>query len=220
MSFRTSSALAAAGLLYPVLTVAAFAVFPEPPGGDVSAAHDPAWLAAHTGSAIAQSYVRAVAAIGFIALSVAVARRLGGGRGLSQLAVAGGAACGCFLLASQAAVLAACLASRAHLDAATVRPFDVLNEALLSLSSLPAVLLFAAAAVGLHQAADAPRWLVVLTAVGAPLALLDALSYDDGPLAALGLIGLAYFLVWSLATAATLLRHSTGTGAGHVPTLT
>lgn len=42
--------------------------------------------------------------------------------------------------------------------------------------------------------------------MGVPLALLDAASYDGGPLAAVGIMGLAYFLVWSLSTAAYLAR--------------
>ena len=41
---------------------------------------------------------------------------------------------------------------------------------------------------------------------GRPLALLDAASYHGGPLAAVGIIGLAYFLVWSLSTATHLAR--------------
>ncbi len=47
--------------------------FPMPPGGDVSPASQPAWLAAHYNAVIAQSYVRGLAAVAFIAATVAVA---------------------------------------------------------------------------------------------------------------------------------------------------
>lgn len=204
--------IAASGLSYPILTVIGFAAFPAPPGGDVSAAHDPQWLTGHTGSVIAQSYIRAVAAIGFIVLAIALARFVGGrdprGRSLARVVTAGGATCGTLLLAAQTVTLSAALASRDHLDPSAVRLLDHVNAALLDMSSLPAVFLFGAAGVALlHQAV--PRWFAIFTVVGAPLALVDALSYDGGPLAAVGIVGLAYFLIWSLTAATYLSRQRT-----------
>jgi len=206
---RTERILAAAGLLYPVLSVVGFAAFPQPPGGDVSAAHDPQWLIAHTGTVIGQSYIRALAALAFLVLAVAVARAVtptAKSPSLPRLIVAGGAGCSILLLLAQATTLSAALATRDHLSPSVIPVFDSLNQGFLSLSSLPAVLLFAAAGAAFLHHASAPRWLTVLTLVGVPLALLDAASYDGGPLAAVGIMGLAYFLVWSLSTAAYLAR--------------
>lgn len=201
---RIDRTLAATALAYPVLTVIAFAGFPEPPGSDVSPAHDPAWLAAHTGAVIAQSYVRAAGALGFLALAVALSRR---GRGTpARLTLLGGGAVGALLLAAQAPVLAAALGARQGVAHGVLRVADPLNAALLDLSSVPAVLLFGGAALALHALRDAPRWLAWLSAAGVPLALVDAASYRGGPLEAVGLAGLAYFLLWSLLVGAWLLR--------------
>jgi len=60
--------------------------------------------------------------------------------------------------------------------------------------------------VGFARNAEFPRWLTIVTALGVPLALVDACSYDGGPLAAVGIIGLAYFLLWSLTVAVQLAR--------------
>jgi hypothetical protein len=214
---RGDRLFAATGLLFPLLTVAGFVLFPKPAGDDVSAAHDPAWLHAHTGAAIAQSYVRAFAAVAFIALSVAVARAVREHKQSSvrsKLVVAGGVACGLLMLLAQAVTLSAALAVRASVPSDVVRAFDSLNAGVLSLSSLPAVLLFAAAAAGFARNAEIPRWLTITTALGVPLALVDAASYDGGPLAAVGVVGLAYFLLWSLTTAVQLARRpATDTGA-------
>lgn len=212
---RTDRTLAATALAYPVLTVIAFAAFPEPPGGDVSPAHDPAWLAAHTGAVIAQSYVRAVGALGFLALAVALSRR---GRGApARLTLLGGGATGALLLVAQAPVLAAALGARQGVAHGVLRVADPLNAALLDLSSVPAVLLFGGAALALLALPDGPRWLAWLSAVGVPLGLLDAASYHGGPLEAVGLAGLAYFLLWSLLVGAWLLRTPAPTQATTVP---
>lgn len=213
---RAPRVLALAGLAYPVLTIVGFAAFPKPPGGDVSAAHDPVWLASHTGAVISQSYVRGLAAVAFVLLTVTLAGAISAARSetvsgtlagdsstsdrsraLPRLAVAGGVTYSGLLLAAQAMMLAAALAARGSLGASPIQLLDSIDGALLSLASLPAILLFAGAGLGLLHA-GAPRWLALFTLVGAPLALLDALSYDGGPLAAVGLVGLAYFLVWSL----------------------
>lgn len=201
--------LAIGGLGYPVLTLVGFAAFPEPPGGDVSAAHDPAWLANHTGSVIAQSYVRALAAIGFVLLAVAlghVVERLSATA--ARLVQLGGVGCGLLLLSSQATMLAAAESSRAGVDGSVIRVLDGLQAGLLDLSSLPAVLLFAGAGTALLRFGALPRWFAVVTVLGVPLALVDALSYSGGPLDAVGPLGLVYFLLWSVTAGVVLLMRA------------
>jgi hypothetical protein len=198
--------LAIGGLAYPVLTLLGFVAFPEPPGGDVSAAHDPIWLSGHTGSVIAQSYVRGLAAIGFLLLAIALGRvveRLSATA--ARLVQLGGAGCGLLLLCSQATMLAAASSSRAGVDGTAIRVLDGLEAGLLGLSSLPAVLMFAGAGAVLLRSGVLPRWFAVITALGVPLALVDAGSYSGGPLDAAGPVGLVYFLIWSTAAGIVLL---------------
>lgn len=206
----TTRLLAATSLTYPILLIVAFAAFPQPPGGDVSPAHDPSWLALHTNAVIAQTYVRSVGALGFLITAVllsAWAKPIA-----ARLIVAGGAGSSLLLLIGQGAVLGAALGVRGGADAGVTRGADDLSAALLDLSSLPAVLLFGALAASLFTAADAPRWLAWLTALGVPLGLVDALSYDGGPLESVGILGLAFFLIWSLLSASFLIRAAGRTG--------
>ncbi|WP_375503795.1 hypothetical protein [uncultured Jatrophihabitans sp.] len=202
--------LAATSLAYPILTVIAFAAFPKPPGGDVSAAHDPSWLAAHTGAVIAQGYLRSLAALGFLLLAVALSA--GAGPVVSRLIVASGAGTTLLLLTAQGFVLAAAYGVRDGIAQSVIRVLDPLNAAALDLSSLPAIVLFAAAGAALLARVEGPRSLGWLTVLGVPLALLDALSYRGGPLASVGAVGLAYFLVWSLACGLVLVRHPAADG--------
>lgn len=50
-----------------------------------------------------------------------------------------------------------------------------------------------------------PRWLTGLTLLGVPFTLLDTLSYDSGPLESIGILGLVFFLAWSLLVGGALL---------------
>lgn len=199
--------LALAGPAFTVLMVAGAAVFPMAPGGDVSPASHPAWLAAHANAVIGQSYVRAFAAVAFIAFSVAIAalcrRALGAPSHLPGLALAGGAMCGGLVLLAQAVSLAAALAVDGS-SPGIVRGLGQVQNGFLDMSSLPAVLLFAAVAVVGLRTALLPRWLAVVSLVGVPVAIVDAASYDGGPFEALGLVGLAWFLLWSLVTGVLL----------------
>lgn len=208
---------ALAGPAFAVLMVAGAAAFPMAPGGDVSPASNPSWLAAHANAVIAQSYVRALAAVAFIAFSVAIAtlsrRALGGPSPLPGLALAGGAVSGGLLLLGQGVTLAAAQAVDGS-SPGVVRALGALQNGFLDLSSLPAVLLFGAVAtVGLRTSL-LPRWLAVVSLLGVPVALVDAASYDGGPFEAVGLVGLAWFLLWSLVTG-VLLAVRAPEGAGN-----
>jgi hypothetical protein len=196
------------GAAFTTLTVAAAVAFPMPPGGDVSAASKPAWLAVHHNAMIAQSYLRALAAIAFIALAVAAAgacrRALPAPSSIPAAAMIGGAFTGGLLLLSQAVGLAAALFVHAGGSADTTRALGAVQNGFLDLSSLPAVLLFAAVGLTALRTGLLPRWLTVLTLLGVPFALLDAVSYDGGPFEAVGFLGLLYFLGWGLLTGVRL----------------
>jgi hypothetical protein len=190
------------GAAYTALLVVAAAAFPAPPGGDVSPAADPSWLAEHTGAAIAQSYVRALAAVAFLALTAAVVtairRALPRESPLGHVAVVGGTLTGGLMLAAQGTALAAALHVDAGGEAAVTRALGALQSGLLDVSALPAVLLFGAVGVAGLRSGLVARWLAWLSLAGVPFALVDAGSYDGGPLESVGLLGLAYFLAWSL----------------------
>ena len=204
---RRERLLTLGGVVFTGLLVLAAAAFPMPPGGDISAGKKPAWLAAHHDAALAQSYIRAVAALAFVALAVGIAlviRRHGASRLATATAFAGGIASGLLTLLAQAAGIAAALAAADGTGAAVVRSLGYAEDGFLTLSSLPAVLLFAAAGVAFLRSRIVPPWLAWLTLAGAPFAVLDALSYDGGPLEAVGILGLAFFLVWSLAAGVSI----------------
>jgi len=211
--------LPASGAVYAVLMVVGAAGFPAPPGGDVSPANQPSWLAAHLNAVIAQSYVRSFAALSFVALAVALAgvlrRALPARSALPAIALIGGTLCGALILLAQGLTLAAAQLSRAGSGPDAVRALGAAGEAMLDFSALPAVFLFAAMGIGSLHAGILPRWLTALTLIGVPIALVDAVSYDGGPLEAFGLIGLFFFLAWSLLVGLRLVV----TPAAHAPSV-
>lgn len=196
-----------AGVAFTALTMIGAIAFPMPSGGDIAPGRKPAWAAAHADAIVAQGYVRALAALAFVVLGVAVAgviRREGASRTAGAAALAGGTASGLLLLLAQAAAIGSALAADDGAGAAVVRSLGYADDAFLTLSSLPAVLLFAAAGFWLLRARLVPTWLAWATLAGVPFALVDAASYDGGPLEAVGILGLAYFLLWSLAVGISL----------------
>lgn len=190
------------GAIFTVFMIAGAAAFPMPPGGDISPASRPAWLAAHYNAVIGQSYVRALAATAFIALAAAVAsacrRALPQQSALPAFALAGGAFSGGLILCGQAVTLAAALFIHAGGGPDTTRALGALQNGFLDMSAVPAALLFAAAGLTALRTRLLPRWLAAVSIAGVPFALLDAASYDGGPFEPLGLLGLAYFLGWAL----------------------
>lgn len=195
------------GAAYTALMVIGAAAFPMPPGGDVSAASDPTWLAAHHDAVIAQSYVRALAALAFLALTAAVAaacrRALPSGSSLPAAALVGGVVAGGLLLLAQAVGLAAALFVHAGGTDST-RALGALQNGTLYMSAVPAVLLFGATGITSLRTGLLPRWLAIVSLAGVPFALADAASYDGGPLESIGFLGLLYFLAWSLVTGVRL----------------
>lgn len=191
-----------AGPVFTTLLVLGAAAFPTPPGGDVSPASAPQWMAAHQGAVIGQTYLRALAAVAFLALTAAVVaasrRELSARSSLPAVAMVGGALTGGLMLAAQATTLAAALYVKTAGHPEVTRALGALQNGLLDMSALPAVLLFAATGLaGLHTG-FLPRWFALLSLAGVPLALVDAASYDGGPLESVGMLGLVYFLAWSL----------------------
>jgi hypothetical protein len=206
--FRWERLLPLSGAAFTGLMVLGTVAFPMPPGGDVSPASQPAWLAAHYNAVIAQSYVRGLAAVAFIAAAVAVAfacrRALGENSPLPVAALIGGALSGALLLISQAVSLAAALFAHTGGSADTILSLGRLQDSFLDLSSLPGALLFGAVGLAALRSSLLPRWLAILSLFGVPLAVIDALAYDGGPLEAVGLLGLVYVLTWALLTGVRL----------------
>ena len=205
---RWERLLPLAGAAFAVLMVLAAATFPLTPGGDLSPGKKPAWLAAHHGAVVAQGYVRALGALAFIVLAVgigALIRRHGASRAAATAALVGGVSSGLLLLAAQAAGIGSALAAGDGAGDAAVRSLGYGEDALLTLSSLPAVVLFAAAGSTFLRTRLVPRWLAWITLAGVPFALVDAGSYAGGPLEGIGFAGLVYFLVWSLAVGVSLV---------------
>lgn len=198
------------GAAFTGLMVAGAAAFPMPPGGDVSPAAKPAWLAVHYNAVIAQSYVRALAGVAFIALGAAVAAAIRGAAAattsLAACALVGGTFTGALLVLSQAASIAAALFTHGGGNDDTTRALGALQDAFLNLSSLPAVLLFGAAGIASLRTRLLPRWLTVVTLLGIPFALVDSASYDGGPFEPVGFIGLVYFLAWALVAGVQLFK--------------
>ncbi|HKN93871.1 MAG TPA: hypothetical protein VJU60_06050 [Thermoleophilaceae bacterium] len=208
---RLERTLPIAGIAFAALLVIAAAAFPAPAGDDSPARH-PAWLANHQAAVAVQGYIRAIAALAFAALALAVAHtirdRVGQRSLAARIALVGGTLYGGALLLAQGAGIAAVIASHEHAGPQAVSALGFLEDGLLAVSSLPAIGLFAAAGARFLSDRLVPRWLAWLTLAGVPLALLDAASFSGSPFEPVGIIGLAYFLIWALATGTALLRRS------------
>ena len=201
------------GPAYAVLLVIAAAAFPSPPGGDVTAAAHPDWLAHHTGAVIAQGLLRTLAAVAFAVLATGVAtvcaQRTGPGA-LPRLALVGGVLTAGLMVAAQATSVASALFVRDGGGADATRAIGALQAAFLDASSLPAALMFLAVAMVSLPTGLLPRWLTLVTLLGVPIAIVDSASYQGGPLEPVALVGLVYFLAWSLLAGVQLTRPHTG----------
>lgn len=206
---RLERLLPLSGIAFAALLVIAAAAFPSP-GGDDSPARHPDWLAGHQTAVALQGYIRAASALAFVALAIAVAQtirnRLGEGSLAARIALVGGTLYGGTLLLAQAVGIGAVIASHEHAGAQAVSALGFLEDGFLALSSLPAIGLFAAAGGAFLSERLTPRWLAWLTLAGVPLAVIDAASFSGSPFEPIGILGLAYFLIWSLASGTALLR--------------
>ncbi len=198
------------GPAYAALLVIGAVAFPMPPGGDVTGAAHPSWLATHTGAAITQGLIRSLAALAFVVLAVgaaqACARTLPRTSSLPAATLTGGVLSGGLMLAAQTTALASALFVRAGGQADATRALGSLQAAFLDISSLPATLLFLGVGLTSLRTGLLPRWLGLLTLLGVPLALIDAGSYPGGPFAPVAFLGLVYFLAWSLIAGSWLVR--------------
>jgi hypothetical protein len=201
------------GPTYAVLLVVAAAAFPMPPGGDVTAAAHPDWLAHHAGAVIAQGLLRTLASVAFAVLAVGAATACAqrtGSSALPRLALVGGALTAGLMVAAQAACVASALFVRGGGGADATRALGALQAAFLDASSLPAALMFLAVGVVSLATGLLPRWLTLVTLLGVPAAVIDSASYQGGPLEPVALVGLVYFLAWSLLAGVQLTRPDAG----------
>ncbi|GAB3669003.1 hypothetical protein GCM10027596_40600 [Nocardioides korecus] len=86
-----------------------------------------------------------------------------------------------------------------------------MQEGILDVSSLPATLLFGATGLAVLRTSGTPQWFGWFSLVGVPFILVDASSYDGGPLEIAGLLGLIYFLLWALPAGYLLHRSPANT---------
>jgi hypothetical protein len=114
------------------------------------------------------------------------------------------------MICAQAASIAAALFVREGGGADATRAIGALQAAFLDASSLPAALLFLGLGVASLRHGLMPGWLVVVTLVGVPVAVVDSASYQGGPLEPVALVGLVYFLAWSLLAGVQLTRTHDG----------
>jgi hypothetical protein len=140
------------------------------------------------------------------------------GSPLPGSALVGGVMSGGLLLTAQGVALAAALFAHAGGGADSTRGLGQLQAGLLDMSAIPAVLLFGAAGITALRTGLLPRWLAIASLAGVPFALVDAASYDGGPLESVGLLGLLFFLAWSLLTGVQLHRAHRGTAPLATPT--
>ena len=122
------------------------------------------------------------------------------------MALVGGVLSCVLMIAAQASSVAAALFVRGGGGADATRAVGALQAAFLDASSLPAALLFLAVGVVSVRQGLMPRWLGVVTLVGVPVAVVDSASYQGGPLESVALVGLVYFLTWSLLAGVQLTR--------------
>lgn len=202
----------ASGIVFVALLVAAAFLFPAPPGETGSPAHNPDWLAGHRTGALAQVYVRGLAAVVqliFIGALVTVIRRTQGHLGtLALLTFGGGITHTLVMLVANTATATAAVAAGQGVDAGAIRVLGTFADTGLTLEALAEALLFGAVGLVVLRTRVAPRWVGWLGLVGVPLYLVDAAAFPGSPVEFVGFLALLFELGWFLAASLALLARS------------
>jgi hypothetical protein len=196
------------GIVFAVCSVVGGAVLPKPPAPDASAATVHHYFAAHHDALLAGSTLAALAAVALLPFLAALRVRLAPSPTAADSAFAAGTALvGC---ATLGALLQAGLAHVAtRLDGSSVLVGYGLERMVFYVAP-PFLVLVLTAAVA--SAGEMPGWLRGFSGVLSVIALVAAVS---GLLAgtsagtALGLVGFGLTIVWTVCTAAVLLRNPT-----------
>lgn len=197
------NALAAGGLGFAGLSIAALALMPPPPGGKSSAAHVRHYFATHSANIRAASALSILAALLLLCLFAALRRRLAG----ADLLFAGG------VITSAVAVLGGLLQSGLALGQPHLG-----NDGVLALFWVERTVFYVApplaitaAAVGAMLAfrSQLPGWLTGLSGLLAVVAAVGGITNtvsDNDAGGAIGLIGFLLTIIWAAATSIVVLR--------------
>lgn len=212
----------ASGIGFVVLLVAAGPMAPAPPGPTAPAAQLADWFASNRDAALAQAYLRGLAALlllVFVGGVVGVIQRAQGGVGaLGLLALGGGVMFSTLLLISNVASATAALLAGQGGEPEVVRGLNALGATMRYLNSLSGALLFGTASAALLRAHAVPRWVGWLGLVAVPLFLAGGAGFPGTRLEPLNFIAFPFVILWPLALSVALLRRSaTGHLAPHSP---
>ncbi len=212
----------ASGIGFVVLLVAAAVMAPEPPQPTAPAAELANWFATNRDIALAQGYLRGLAALlllVFVGGVVGVIRRAQGGVGtLALLALGGGGMFATLLLLSNVASATAALLAGQGGESEVVRALHALGETMRYLNALSGALLIGAASAALLRARAVPRWVGWLGLVAVPVFLAGGAGFPGTRLEPLNFIAFPFLLLWPLVLSIALLRRSaTGHPAPRAP---
>lgn len=205
----------ASGLAFAALMFAAGFVFSVPRiewGGSGEAVR--AWLEAHAGTSLVNSYLQAAAGACFIffatGLYSALRRAEGGGTVLALASLAGGVATGVMGYVRLAHALALVRYGRAGGPADVLQALDISAYATQEMLAFTQGIFWLAASLAMVRTRVAPRWIGVLGLVGsAALFVSTATVLDEQhPLGIAGFVVFVLFTAWMLATTISLLLRS------------
>lgn len=163
--FDWSRLLLGGGIGYVFWMLAAGALFPEPPGGDVTAGHVPTWLAAHANTVMTQDVLRSFAALSGMAFALGVAMllrsRLPERSPFPWLVLIGAFAQCLLVLVAQGVDMGEAVASSDPSLHPMIRFSSFVSDELLDVTGVCWALYLAAAGLGILQSGAAPRLLGV-----------------------------------------------------------